>query len=244
MLRTYENLLTLADTVQAARLASGQPMSLAQRALGCYHAAFRDLQAVLVGVGDALAGTAPVEGEWPLREVLLHVVRAERSFFGVIAYALERARSDQDLPLEIPDDVWDGYWVGDTFEEMRASAPLSGLLRYYAGLHERILAHFATITADELQAPSVFWESGPMTVRFRLYRFDSHLRQHTVQSEKALVAQGWLPTEARPLLRLIYGALARVEAATLGAGMMAEAPCLDLAEQLTARVTEIEGLLP
>jgi hypothetical protein len=55
-----------------------------------------------------------------------------------------------------------------------------------------------------------------MPVQFRLLRFDSHLRQHTIQVEKTLEATGRGPNEARRLIRILYAALAELEAALLG----------------------------
>ncbi len=43
------------------------------------------------------------------------------------------------------------------------------------------------------------------------------MRQHTVQIDKTLAALGHGPTEARRLLRMIYGALAGAEGALIGA---------------------------
>ena len=78
---------------------------------------------------------------------------------------------------------------------------------------------------EELALPSMYWEEYQLSLRFRLHRFDSHLRQHTVQVDKALVEIGQAPTEARRLLRLIYAALA----AAFGA--------------ISARADEIAGVL-
>jgi hypothetical protein len=52
-----------------------------------------------------------------------------------------------------------------------------------------------------------------MPLRFRLHRFEEHLRQHTVQLDKTLAAIGRPPTEAHRLVRNIYNALADVELA-------------------------------
>jgi hypothetical protein len=79
--------------------------------------------------------------------------------------------------------------------------------------------------------------------RFRLHRFDSHLRQHTVQVEKTLVALGRGPSEARRLLRLIHAALAEVEGATIGAPDAGAAVCAYTATAISARADDIARLL-
>jgi len=238
--RNYEDLATLGAKLEARRSA---PFSEAQRILAQYHGAYRDLQALLLGVDNDLATQEPVEGEWPLRSVLVHFVQAERTFFAIVYYTLERQRSGDDRPLEIPDETWEAFWAGDPFEQLKEKGRFSELLAYYDQLHRRVLDSFTGITDDELQLPVVFWESTPMPVRFRLHRFDSHMRQHTIQIQKTLDMLARRPNEARRLLRLIYNALARVESARLGNGEMGEKECQALAAQFAARTGEIESLL-
>ena len=66
------------------------------------------------------------------------------------------------------------------------------------------------VTDAEIDAPAWFWD-GPMPLRFRLHRFEEHLRQHTIQLDKTLAGIGRPPTEAHRLVRNIYNALADVE---------------------------------
>lgn len=235
--RTLEdlNLLSANLTIERNRI---QPFSTAQRLLGQYHSAYRDLQAILLGVSDLQAEQAPAEGEWPLRSALLHIVEAERAFFAITAYSIESERANDGRPLEMSDEAWESFWVGDTFRQLKEAGSFSEILAYYDLLHLRILTALEGITEAELDAPVVFWERQPMPVRFRLGRFTSHLRQHTIQMEKSLPLLNLMPNEARRLLRLIYQALAEVEGCTFGAPELATA-CLHLAEALAARTAEI-----
>ena len=89
----------------------------------------------------------------------------------------------------------------------------------------------------------MYWEGYDMSLRFRLHRFDSHLRQHTVQIEKTLEGIGRPPTEAKRLLRLIYAALAEAEGATIGAWDAEAALWQEAAETVAARAKEIAGIL-
>lgn len=215
--RVYEELRQLAARLGTIRANSDYSLTNAQRTLAQYHSAYRDLQAILLGISDENALHSPAEDEWPVREVLIHVIAAERAFFAVNFDALERVRTGDGRPLEMSEEAWQAIWVGDTFDQHKESAPSSELLAYYGELHRRVLGEFAGITEDELSIPAVFWESSPMTVEFRLHRFDAHLRQHTVQAEKTLEAIGFPLGEAKRLLRLIYAALAEAEGPTIGA---------------------------
>lgn len=238
--RNYEDLCTLASRLEAERK---EPFSEAQRILAQFHAAYRDLQAILSGVDDDLANQEPAKDEWPLQNVLAHFVQAERTFFAIVLYTLERQRSGDGRPLEMSDEAYEAFWAGDPFEQIKEKGSFSELLAYYDNLHSRVLESFITITGDELQLPVLFWESKAMPVRFRLHRFDSHLRQHTIQIQKTLDMLARRPNEARRLLRLIFNALANVEGARLGSTGFGEEQCQALAAQLTQRTHEIEQLL-
>lgn len=252
--RTYEELRDLAAELMAQREQMGRPRSLAQHRLAQYHAAYQDLRAVVLGVDDELASRAPAEGEWPLRDTLAHMIRSERAFFAVTHYGVERvraqARGEPELPIALSDEGWDEFWqaANDTFDTLREDGPFSALLEYFSGLHQRIVAYFADLTDSELEAPSVFWESTPMPVAFRLHRFDSHLRQHTIQIEKSLQQLVGPPNEARRLLRLLYAALAEAEgtqimAAASGVAGFGTPLCESLAGEIARRTEEIVEVL-
>lgn len=119
--------------------------------------------------------------------------------------------------MEMTEGAWEAFWSADPFKEVVREQPLSGILAYYERLHQRVLDELADIKETELLAPSLWWEGVPMTVEFRLHRFDSHLRQHTIQAEKALASLQGHPGEIKRLLRLVYSALAEAEAAAIGA---------------------------
>jgi len=241
--RTYEELRELATHLAAERSASGAQLTTAQHILAQYHAAYRDLQAVLIGLYDEAASREPANEQWPLVQVVHHIVQAERAFFAVNHYAVKRLRSADDLPVEMSDEIWHEYWVLDDFESLKDSQSLSKIIAYYDGLHRRVISDFASITEAELDAPAVFWESEPMPVEFRLHRFDSHLRQHTVQTEKTLEMLALQPNEAMRLLRLVYNALAEVEAAAMGAPEFGLQRRQALAETIANRADEIEVLV-
>ncbi len=242
--RTYEELCELAASTATMRSALGSEMSTAQRILAQYHRAYRDLEAALLGAGKDAFGKAPTEGEWPVHKVVAHIVGAELGFFVVVKYALARRRSGDGRPAEIPDEAWDTISGVDeaTFQAL-ADGPFTELESYHGTLHERVLRELADIRDEELAAPSMYWEGYEMSLRFRLHRFDSHLRQHTVQVDKTLKAIGHAPNEARRLLRLIYGALADAEGVTIGAWDAGRELRGAVAETLAARTDEIAAIL-
>ena len=237
--RTYEDLLQLATHLVTDRRLSNQPQTTAQLCLAQYLAAFRDLQAVLLGVDDVLAEQVPAAGEWSVRQVVPHILGAERSFFAVIRYALERSRLADDRPIEMPDEAFEEFWTRDGFESRLSQGPVSALMAYYDAWHLTVIQEFSSVSEAELQLPSIFWESQPMSVEFRLHRFDSHLRQHTIQIEKALEKMGHEPTESLRLLRLIFAACAQVEGVRLGVDEIGKAECERLAKTIHSRSQEL-----
>ncbi len=241
--RTYEELLDLSLRLQAER-ARTNPLTRAQQILGQYHAAYLDLYAVCLGLDNATANRSPEEGEWPVRAALSHIVGADLGFYGVVTFALERHRAGAWSPDEkITDPDWDRL-VGLTeaqYDEF-LNGPFNALQTGHHDWHARILHDFASITDEELDKPARFWEKDRFPLRFRLGRFTSHMRQHTIQIEKIIQTVHGKPTEARRLLRLLYTALAGVNAALLGTDPEHPA-CANLAQTLTLRNAEITEAL-
>jgi hypothetical protein len=203
------------------------------------------LQAICRGLDDETAARPPAEGEWPVRTALSHIVGADLGFYGVSTFALEKHRAGKWSPDEkITDPDWDRI-LGLTeaeYDEFLGS-PLSKLQNGHLDWHARILREFSTITDDELTFPARFWEKERFPLRFRLGRFTSHMRQHTIQIEKILSAISGPPNEARRLNRLLYTAFAGVNAAILGADTIGVEARETLAKTITARTVEITEAL-
>ena len=242
--RIYEELHTLAVKLAQDRASSGRPASSAQRILALYHAAYRDLQAALLGVPIELFDYPPAEGEWFIRRVLKHIVSADAAFFAVITHALNQLRSGVTQPVALTQAAYDAILgIDEAEEEAILTGPLAPLQAFHHELHGRILHELAGIGEHEIDLPSMFWEGYPMSLRFRLHRFDAHMRQHTVQIDKALRDLGQEPTEARRLLRLIYAALAEAEGAVIAADDLGVDLQQQTASAIAAFTAEIAPLL-
>jgi hypothetical protein len=240
--RSYEELRELAVKVAAERAVAGPQISSAQRILAQYHLAFRDLQAALLGIGEDAAGQAPAEGEWSLKQVVAHIVDADSGFLVGVKYALDRNRRGE-APAVPSEETWVSVLGEEGPFQAVLEGPLAGIQAYHNELHQRVLREFSGISEDELNAPALYWEGYELPLRFRLHRFDSHLRQHTIQIDKTLAGIGHPPNEAKRLLRLIYAALAEVEGLTIGAREAGSALVPDAAKTIAARADEISGLL-
>lgn len=226
----------------AVRLQAKRPFppTQAQHILGQYHAAYRDLQALLLGVTEDLYNQEPVPAEWPLRLVLGHIAGAERNFFALVHYGLARQRDGEERPIRLPDGEADR--VTGPYTEFRAimeTGTLADMLAFYETAHQRVLREAATTTDVEIEGKSLWWENIEYSLRHRLHRFEMHLRQHTVQVEKTLAMLNQPPNEAKKLLRHVYNALAEVEAATFGVENLGADEQAELAATITARANEV-----
>ena len=210
LLMTHHELRDLAVRLAAAR--EEQPTQAA-RVLAQYHQAYRDLGAVLACVRDDDLDRAPADGEWPVREVAKHMLGAEYGFLTVCRFGLQRYRASQIG--EPSDEDWNAYSAPHQAERKEVLSSLDGasgeaIRDAFARIHMRVLRELGDMTDREIDAPAWFWD-GEMPLRFRLHRFEEHLRQHTIQLDKTLAAIGRSPTEAHRLVRNVYNALADVE---------------------------------
>lgn len=242
--RCYEDLCELAVKLHQARMHSGRPISEAEYILTQYHCAYMDLQAVLLGVGQQYVDTAPTEGDWSVRETIAHILGADLGFYVSVKFALDRYRLGLNPLVPIEDETWlkTAGFEGTELDAIFA-ASFGELQAFHQDLHRKILQDFSGIQAEDMERLSLYWEQEPLSLRFRLHRFDSHLRQHAVQVEKTLLALGCNPGESQRLLRLIYFALAQVEGWMHPEGSNMESLVLDYSTRIEERNREIGEVL-
>lgn len=232
LLAAHLQLRETTATVAAARLGAGKPFSEAQRILAQVHEAYRDLTGALAGTTEAELDAAPPNEQWPLREILKHVLGAEYGFLAAILTALDATRSGR--PSEPDEAAFKAHRrPAEDPTGSRADA-LNALFRS----HVTILRALDGVTDTDLATPSWFWEDKGYSVRFRMHRFEEHLRQHTIQVDKTLVALGHPPTEAERLVRNLYTALAGLESVS-GAGV-GEELLKECAGRIDAIAAEVE----
>jgi DinB family protein len=217
ILRTTEQVADAAVELAAARVEAGVPPPRATRLLGRYVVAWRELWSV-ADRADAVIDVAPAEGEWPLRTILDHLVEADLGFLATVRNGLEQHRAGVAEPRRIAsDEAWIALAeVDEPAWRAAFDGTLGDIRAFHRGVRDRIDARLGPITDAELTLGSPFWD-GVRANRFRLERFESHLRQHTIQTEKAIQVTMGAPREVERLLRLLARATGDVEAALLGA---------------------------
>ena len=212
LLTAHHLLRETTATVAAARLGAGKPFTEAQRILAQVHESYRDLTGALAGMSEAELDAKPPDDQWPVREVLEHVLGTEKAFLASIELALEAARAGRGS--EPDEHAWEARRQPPEDPRGSRADALNALFRS----HSTILRSLDGVADTELATPSHFWEDKGYSIRFRMHRFEEHLRQHTIQVDKTLVALGHPPTEAERLVRNVYVALAGLESVS-GAGV-------------------------
>jgi hypothetical protein len=235
VMNTYLELRQLAAEIESHR----PPATIAQHALAQHQLAYRDLTGALAGVRDDEFDLVPAENEWPLRTVLYHIQLTERGFHALIHWAVRRQREGNTLPIEMPDDFRDE--VSDRVDD---TGSLDAVLARYDALHQRVLSDFVFLSDADLGAPNIWWEGYEIPARFRLHRFDAHLREHTIQVDKTLAGINHPPSEPERLARLIHQALGQVEGALLGASEAASEHRAAVRASVDATSTSLASMRP
>jgi hypothetical protein len=244
ILRTTEQVADAAIEIGARRAEVGAGRSRAERILGRYLVSWRELWSV-ADRADTVVDTAPEEGEWSLRAILDHLIEADFGFLVTIRNGLEQVRAGVVAPRRVgSDEAWlaladvqEGSW------RAAMEGSLDDIRDFHRASRDRIVDRLAGMTDAELEQMSPFWD-GERSNRFRLGRFESHLRQHTIQAEKAVQATMGAPREVERLLRLLARATGDVEAAAIHADAGLLEPILaplaievgDRADQLVAAI--------
>ncbi len=236
LLGTAQDLDALAADLLVARSATANTPTRAQQLLAHHREAYRALRALLVSVDPTELTRPPAQGEWPVMEALRHMESAERTFFISILAGLD-AQTKGEAATMPPREQRAGI-LAEAAPIADDDASPAEFLAAYDRLHLLVEKNLALLTDTQLEARSPFWEPEQPSVAFRIGRFTAHLREHTVQAEKTLLALGHTPQEAALHIRTLYRSLAQVEGALMGASQM-ESKCAALASTITQRAIDV-----
>ncbi len=204
---------TLEEAQEALVRAHAVPRPEPRRILAGAQRAFGDLRGLLVGLPAEWLDRAPADGEWPVREVLRHVLVVERRYAVQTAYAIDRRETD---PVRIPADRL------PTPEQVDVRGDAEAILRRVAEARRDTDRRLGELPPEALTRPTT-WAHYAVDVRFRLHRFAAHLVEHTIQCEKTLAALGWREGEGRRIVRRIWALVGELE----GLGAADELRALD-----------------
>ena len=170
-----------------------------------------------------------------MRQTLGHVIGGQRSYGAATAWwQAQGLPMDDNLPTERP-PIYDER---PSDEEEAAGTPAEVCARLDEVL-DQTTERLAGLPADRL-ALGTRWVGFALDIGFRLGRWSSHFREHTIQVEKTLVMIGHTPTEVDRLIRLILAEWGRAEAVVYGSANGGEGLGLLAAAAAQARVTADE----
>jgi hypothetical protein len=211
--RIYERLEEAANALTRLDL----PRSRSAEILGQATAARWDLRGTLLPWADDLDRN-PGGGEWSLRQTMGHVVSVQASYAIRTIYAVHRVRRDPSLPVTATVDIYQRL----PYEQVAAGS-LDEVLGRLDDWLDAGAAWLIGVDDDlSLGAPTT-WSGYDVDMRFRLHRWSSHLREHTIQIEKTLALLGLVPREVDRLVRLLLAAYGWLEGAAIGTALEGEA---------------------
>lgn len=194
-----------------------------------------DLHGLLAPLADEVLDADPGGGEWTVRQTLAHALAVHRRYHWFSAWWLGW-RASAVVPDEAPDEV--GLQLPP--EEEHGSGSLEAIRRRLDALVDIGAESWRSATTDELAARA-HWSGFPVTVGFRLGRWGPHLEEHTIQVEKTLAMLDRRPREVDRMVRLLYRAFGRLEAAAW-ALPPAALERGDAAEAITDAAGEVERI--
>ena len=166
------------------------------------------LHGLLLQLGDAGLDRDPGTGEWPIRETMGHVVNTQRFYSRFTAWWLTQA---PEPAAPVPD------LLGDDVPErsVEAAGSMDDVRAKIDALLDLSMACLGGLDEAQLAVPAR-WSGGEVTVGFRIGRWASHLREHTIQVEKTLVMLDRPIPEVERLIRMVFEAYGRLEETVFG----------------------------
>jgi hypothetical protein len=164
----------------------------------------------LAALDDAMLDRVPREGEWTLRETLAHTIAGQRGYGVFTRWWLTQPLGD-DRPPRVSAEAeaaLDRELPPEPSEAEGSVAEIRARL-------DQVLDEWALRVADLDQpalAASATWSGVPVDVDFRIGRWASHIREHTVQLDKTLDWLGYEPSEPARIVRDMLTTWGRLEA--------------------------------
>ena len=233
--RLFELLELARGSVVAAVDSSGVvPGSGARRGAASTVARW-SLHGLLLPLGDAALDRDPGNGEWPIRETMGHVINTQRFYSRFTAWWLTQAPTPAAaVPDALGNDVPErSVEAAGSMDDVRAK--LDTLL-------DLSMACLGGLDEAQLEVPAR-WSGGEVTVGFRVGRWASHLREHTIQVEKTLVMLDRPIPEVERLIRIVFEAYGRLEETVFGLDAEDVAGS-GAGSVLAATVDDVERLVP
>lgn len=205
--RQFEAFEEARGRIRAALARDDEAESPARPLVGLATATRWDLHGVLAGLADEDLDRDPGNGEWTIRQTLAHIVSGQRAYgWGTAWWLAQRDAPVDDFPKRVPEDVMTELPP----EETEGVGTVAEIGRRFDDILDLSSGALGGLDDDAL-AVRARWSGIAVDIRFRLLRWSSHIREHTIQVEKTLGFIGRPTTEVERLIRLISAAYGRLE---------------------------------
>jgi hypothetical protein len=208
--RILERLEEAAGAIDRGRAdGAGARIGPAVPALAVATEARWDLHGVLRPLSDADWDTDPGGGEWTVRQTVGHTINVQRSYGWSNAWYLDQRATDEAVHAP------DGVLPRKPAEAEEAAGDPSEVVDRIDDIVDRNIVAYAGLNAADLLVLAR-WSDLPVTIDFRLGRYGSHIREHTVQVQKTLDAIGRRRSEVERLVLLVLAGFGRLEGRFVG----------------------------
>jgi hypothetical protein len=206
----HERLEAAIGAIAVGRASAAEPIGPAVPALAVMATARWELRGVLAPLAEADWDAEPGGDEWTIRQTVGHTVLGQRIYGWYNAWYIRQGVVGAEV--ERPSE--DHFPPEPTEEDEATGDPATVMARF-----DEVVDANAVATAGLGEAAmgiSGRWSGLPVTIDFRLGRYGSHIREHTIQVDKTLAMLGRQATESERLVRLILATYGRLEAELVG----------------------------
>ncbi len=198
-----------ATAVRSAGIERGRTADLIAPAT----AARWDLEGLLLGIPETLWDAEPGGEEWSIRITMGHTIGGQRAYAVGSSWWLQQGftPSDPALPKQTPDALWEPL----PSEDDEAIGGPAVVRAHLGHVLDQSIERLAGLPHGRL-AVGARWSGFAVDIDFRLSRWSSHVREHTIQVEKTLEMLDHHQTEVDRLVRLVLAAWGRAEVEVVG----------------------------
>jgi hypothetical protein len=169
-----------------------------------------ELHGALAGLSAADWDADPGGGEWTVRQTVGHIIASQRSYGWFNAWFLTEGFAEGEA-IRPPA----GALPEEPTEEDEARGTATEVRARLDHVVDANIAAFAALDGAALGFDAR-WMGMHIPIDFRLGRYGSHIREHTIQVDKTLAMIGRQPTEVERIVRIILESYGRLEALFVG----------------------------
>jgi hypothetical protein len=169
-----------------------------------------DLHGVLAGLAPETWDADPGGGEWTVRQTMGHILLGQLLYSWYNAWYLSHP-----VPVGLAERPADDTIAPEPTEEEMATGTPAEVAARLDSIADASAVAVAALDETSLDL-GARWAGLSVSIGFRLGRYGSHIREHTIQVDKTLALLRREPTEAERLVRLVLGTYGRLEALVIG----------------------------